>query len=379
MKTRLSLAFATLVLVSSKLLAQNGTPLDASVCFSDLLRNHYDFTQNVDLRYRLFSLWNQDLYEASKEDNSVWTPYGGASYGKSTQKILRELQVNNQSIDYNKVTAIHVASLDKQAAGIINHCLDRLTSGYGVSTKVDIEDARYLNLTIYWRSPENGPLRFRKQQIFNGIVLDDNRSHPSVPLAASGWLSRWFDPQIPSGSSRTIRVERTGPYDRVKFSFTVSPDITFEDVFVEPAPEKVVYVKTQRANHPVTDQAYQHEWVAQTWVDNNGLKQTYDDGHGHKHYKMTHEITDLEPDDPTAVFTYVHCYKYGSPQDFADLDGAVPPYATDALGQGAGTREAICSGWWQESGRSMKMSVQYQTTDFVPQTQRWQAWQQEKR
>lgn len=382
MRTSLLLAVVSIVVFCPRLPAQNGAPIDASVCFSDLLRNHYDFTQHVDLKYRLFSLWNQDLYEASKEDNSIWTPYGADDYGKSAQKILHELQVNNQSIDYNRVTAIHVASLDKQAAGIINHCLDRLTSGFGIFTKVEVEDERYLDLTIYWKSPEGEPLTIRKQEVFNATVLDDNRGHPDLPLPKqTGWFSgvipRWYDPQIPSGSSRSIRVERTGPYDRVIFRFTVSPDITFEDVPVEAVPEKVIYVPTPRSTHPVTKKDYQQEWIAQTWVDNNGLKQTYDDGHGHKHYRMTHEISELSGD-PTAVFSYVHCYKYGSPQDFADLDGASPPYATDAPGIGEGTREATCSGRWQETGRSIRMLVQYQTTDFVPNPQRWEPWQQGK-
>ena len=88
---------------------------------------------------------------------------------------------------------------------------------------------------------------------------------------------------------------------------------------------------------------------------------------------MTHNISEFE-DDPTAVFRVVRCEKYGGAQDYADLDGANPAWAGAAGGQGAGTAQAVCSGWWQETGRSMRMVVDYQITSFKPQSQTWQPW-----
>lgn len=363
---------ATVLLTAgTSLLAQSGRPIDATVCFSDLLQNHYDFSQNINMKYRLYSLWNRDLYEASKNDTSAGIGPANADYDQSTQKVLHELQENNQSTDFNKATALHVATLDPKASDIIKHCLNNLTSGYGIFTKVENEDERYLDVTIYWRSTEGHPLKFKKQEIFNGVVLDDHGSHPALPLISGSGRFSWGDPAIPSGSSRTIRIERKGPYDRVLLKFVTSPDLSFETIPAEPVSEKVVYVMKEVTKVSGVD--LHGEWVAQTWVNNNGLTQTFDDRHGHKHYAMKHNISELSHD-PTAVFTRVRCEKYGSPQDFADLDGATPYWNSFAPGQGVGTSSATCTGWWQETGRSMRMVADYQVTRYEPQLQKWAPW-----
>ena len=363
-----------------RVFGQHGEPVNANACFSDLLVNHYDFNQNTDIKFRLLSLWNQELYEKSRMDSALFTAYGAGNLNLSQDKVLRELEINDQSIDYNRVTAIHTTTLDQQATAIINNCINHLTSGYGIHSKVEIEDERYLDLTVYWDDPNGKPLKFKKQEIFNGNVLNDRGSHPTVPFVTTdtGYFSRWHDAEIPSGSSRTIRVERTGPYQQVVFNFVVSPDIVFAKISIDPVPEKVKYKKNQLAKNPLNDQPLHKEWVGRTWDQdsagsNNGLIQTSDDGNRHHHYAMAHSISEVS-DDPTAVFVRVICEKYGSAQDYADLDGAVPSYATSAVGQGVGTTKATCSGWWELPGRSIIMKVDYQVTSFVPENQTWSAW-----
>jgi hypothetical protein len=360
-------AVVALFLTAMPVMGQHGAPINANTCFSALLQNHYDFAQNKDIKYRLFSLWNKELYEDARMSSGMITAYGEGSLDASQTKVLRELQMNNQSIDYNVATAIHVASLDKDAAKIINHCLDDMTAGYGAFSKVEIEDERFLDLTIYWADPSGNPLKIKKQEIFNGIVLDDNKSHPTVPFGSG---KSWSDYEIPSGSSRSVRVERTGPYQQVIFNFVVSPNISFEKIVVAPVAEKVEYTKRGKDTDPITGQPLYREWLAQTWVNNNGLVQTSDDGHGHKFYKMTHNVSEIT-DDPTAVFTQVACEKFG---DFNNLDGAVPPWAATAIGQGQFTKDASCSGWWQETGRNMKMKAWAQVTGYETRNITWQPW-----
>ena len=158
-----------------------GSPVNVNSCYSDLLRNQFDFSQHTSIKYRLFSLWSKDLYEQSKMDSSLFTAYGAGGLDGSQTRVLREMQMNNESVDYDRATAIHAALLDPAAAQIINHCLDTLTSGTGVHTKLVIEDERYLDLTIYWNSNAGTPLKFKSQEIFNGIVLDDKGSHRPCP------------------------------------------------------------------------------------------------------------------------------------------------------------------------------------------------------
>ncbi len=363
-------AMIAIVFLNQFALAQYGAPVNAEVCFSDLLQNHYDFNENVDLKYRLLSLWDRQLYEDSKMNSAMYTAYGMGNLDASQAKVVRELQMQNQSIDYNRATAVHVARLDPQASAIINHCLDRLTSGFGAFSTIEREDERYIDLTISWRDTSGRPLKFKKQEIFNGYVLDDNKTHPTVPFLSAGWYS---DPEIPSGSSRSIRVERTGPYQRVIFNFVVSPEIGFKSIHVDPVPERVTYRQIPVGKNLLSGLPLHSEWVAQTWVNNNGLVQTWDDGNGHKHYRMDHDISEVDQD-PTAVFTSVICEKYGAPSDFADLDGANPPWASIAVGQGAGTRKATCYGWWQNTGRSIIMKADYQLTGFEPVSHTWQPW-----
>ena len=364
-----------LLLTSVTAVAQNGQPIDTTACFSDLLKNRFDFEQNADLKYRLLSLWNRELYESSKSDSAIFGVYGADNFEASLQKVLRELQEKNQSIDYNKATSLHAARLDPNAAAVINPCLERRTSGYGIYTTIEVEDQRYFDVKISWKSKDGGSLKFKKQEIFNGVVLDDNKSHPTLPLALpDGVLPQLFDPEIPSGSSRTVRVERSGPDQPVIFKFSVSPNIPFETITVAPVPEKVIYVKNERKTNRTTDQPLKAEWIAQTWVNNNGLVQTYDLGDTKKHYRITHHMDEIEKD-PTAVFTNVRCEKYGEPADYADLDGANPSWATIAPGIGDGTRDASCTGWWIKTGRSIKMVATYQLTEYEPQKQKWPAWE----
>jgi hypothetical protein len=89
---------------------------------------------------------------------------------------------------------------------------------------------------------------------------------------------------------------------------------------------------------------------------------------------MTRNMDEIAPDDRTAIFTSVTCEKYSEPKDFADLDGATPHYADTASGSGVGTRQASCSGWWQEAGRKIKMVVEYKVTRFEPQKVPWVPW-----
>lgn len=359
------ITIAVLFVTTLPAMAQHGAPLDANSCFSSLLQNHYDFSQHEDIKFRLFSLWNRDLYEESKINGGILTPYGAGNLDTSQSKVWRELQENNQSLDYNKVTAIHVASLDPQAKEIIDDCLKRLTSGYGAFTTVEVEDERYLNLTIYWRDPSGNPLKIKKQELFNGNVVDDHGSHPTVPFVSG---SRWSDYQIPSGSSRSVRVERTGPYQRVIFSFVVSPDISFEKIYVDPVPEKVTY--TKKYLNVDTHGPLYREWIAATWVNNDTLVQTWDDGAGHKHYRWTRNISDIT-DDPTAAFSYVLCEKSGP---FSDLDGATPPWAGSANGQGVNTKQAVCSGWWQNTGVNVKMRTWVTITGYDSTSHTWEPW-----
>ena len=82
-------------------------------------------------------------------NSAMYTAYGMGNLNKPSQaKVVRELQMQNQSIDYNRATAVHVARLDPQASAIINHCLDRLTSGFGAFSTIEREDERYIDLTI---------------------------------------------------------------------------------------------------------------------------------------------------------------------------------------------------------------------------------------
>ena len=41
-----------------------------------------------------------------------------------------------------------------------------------------------------------------------------------------------------------------------------APDISFETITAEPVPEKVIYIKGQLYQNPLTDQPYHKDWTA---------------------------------------------------------------------------------------------------------------------
>jgi hypothetical protein len=356
------------VALARNAIGQYGQPISVGACFSNLLRDNYDFRQNTKLKYQLLTFWDNELYEASKTHNDLYTAYGADTFDHSQDKVQRELMSNNVSIDYDRDTAFRREVLDPQASKMFKDCLDSMTSGFGAFTTVINENERYSDVTIRWRGTSGEPLKLRTQEVFNGNVLDDNGTHPRQLFKKEGL----FDPEIPSGSSRTVRLERTGPYQQIVIRLIVSPDIGFQNLYIDPVPERVDYTYVSVSTQPGTVDPNFHMWGPQRVSENgNGLQQ-YDPNpptpYFH-HYRMRHDISELSKD-PTAVFDAYHCDKVGA---YSDFDGA--PGAATTVHPG-GSTVAECTGWWQDVGlnATMSMSVTWHTTGYLKRSHTWQAW-----
>lgn len=328
-----------------------------TACFSQLLVDKVDFTENTKLKYALYSLWNSQLYDSAKQSGALnATGYGDLNYDQSHLKTLNELQVHEENIDYDRATALHTAMLDPQAGGIIKSCLASLSSKYGAWAYVEVEDERFIHVVVHWTSTDGLPLKIRSQSITGGAVVDDGGTHPSLPIPQdTGFFARFFDPDISSGSSKSFRIQRDNPYATVSVKFNLSPGISLDDDLppMPPVPEKLHYRTVVHSGEP---------GLAHTFLHGLG---------GNGSWVLTDKITDLTAD-PTAVFTSVLCNKVAN-GPHTRLERATPEWwGINVQGLGVGTREASCSGFTDEfQGTTIGIAVQYQVTGLVADKVPW--------
>jgi hypothetical protein len=347
-----ALMFVLVSLSPYSAFAQHGEPIDVNQCFSNILVDRRTDYSNQRLRYALLASWSRDSYESAKASGSITSLLpqapGIASFEASDEARLKELHSNNESLDYDRVTASSVAWLDPQAGQIIKSCLDaKIHSGFGLSSVVYIDNERDVTLILYWNwAPGGTPVLVKTKHIANATVTDDSGKHPQQLMTPHTVFSDWGKMSY----STSITLLRTKLDRDIVINIETDPDVGAQHIVIPKAPVKENCV-------PALQTADKFGTPYQVTVSSlaEQLTPVRDDGSGHKFVDYNLDITSL-PNGKDGIIDAVSCRK-SSPTLYADI--------TNAVGEHPSGTTAICHGWYQNLGSTFEMHVTWHKTGYV--------------
>jgi Skp family chaperone for outer membrane proteins len=369
--------------------AQSFGALDVKSCFSDILVDKSVDKRDVNVRYSLQQQWSRDLYEKAKQSNTLTVWIDGAtgqdSYEASNEKRLQEMYKMSLDYNYSSNTAAYRARLNPQAKDIITRCLDSLGAKRGIVLYwvpfVHSDDPTLIDLELRFQyHPTDKPLHVQTKRIDNAEVLDDNHGHPA-DLFARSWNplhSHIFDyDELMPYESRFVTLKRKTPADTVTIQITTDPNLSVPPITIEPEPRPQecgpVVITQDDASRPLRVE------IPDIAIDNPGYYILNKDGKPSPEgngvsFRVQENLAALVPPDAdmsTAMITNTKCQRWGSPVDY--MDWTYPndkfPLNTCCLGEvnnvvAPDGLVATCRGWWQNPGRHIKMTIDWQKTGF---------------
>lgn len=362
---RLSVLFASVCIPTSGW--AQGPTINIQQCFSDILVDKTYAISNVDVRYALQEAWSKDLYESAKAEGKLniivkGLPVG-ASYDQANDKVQKERYQRSEDLNYSSYRALSRASLDPAAREIIEHCLDKASIsqfGYSYIPWVHAEDPTLITLQMFWTWPSATPIEITTLRIDGATVEDDGKSHPQR-LFDYSLLHLWkvvsYDKVYPN-QSRSVTLKRARPDDSITISLETNPNIKLPPVTI-PGEEKPKACVPTTTTADEWGTAFEKKFSFDTsqFTTKNSAGQPIPLGNGAR-WDYSVNLKDQGIVDEDATITGVMCTKFGAPSDYMELWGANPPWSSSAPGSYQGLT-ATCSGWWQNAGRAVQMTVTY--------------------
>lgn len=356
--------------------AQTGSgPLDVRSCFSNILVDTTISKTDKNVRYALQQQWNRSMFEEAKRSNTLSAWIDGVTVqdtdASTNVKRVEEMYKMQEDYSYSSNAALYRASLNPQAKDIITKCLGSLAAQRGLGVYwvpwVHYDDPTLIDLEFRFQyNPTTTKLHVGTKRIDNATVEDDQGSHPTKLF---DWSIHNFHPfdydVVMPYESRFVTLRRKKPGDAVTIQVETTPNLSITPITIEgePNPEtcQPVMVGVNPMNQPLH-------------VDINGLlidedKYLMKDAQGRPipegngaAFKISIPLASQYPEDTDftgAQITNVICERQGQPQDFMDWTFA----PTCCLGRINGVAEGlsgVCRGWWQNRGRHIKMSIDWQ-------------------
>jgi len=340
--------------------AQHGEPLDVAQCFPQMLVDHKIDLSHTSVRYAVLSYWNEDVFHAAQQGGqlSVLLPKVqvplSLSYNQSDEERVKEIYSNNESLAYDHDTASGSTFLDPQAGQAIRDCLaakTRRSYGFNYAAYTDTPWRTTLELFWIW-TPSETPIQVRTKTISNAVVVDDNRKHPNslFPGAYLGF-SDWGSFAPPTS---LVTLERQDANEPIIINLETKPNVGALHIVIPPVSPKEQCTPVQK-----TEDQFGTKYTAGNQVLADSLPVVSDDGRGHKFFDFSLDISS-QPNGHNGIIRSIACRKVGSPQDFMEFTGGVV--------QG---NVAHCYGWWQSTGRSIRIDVDWYKTGYSCTSSPW--------
>jgi hypothetical protein len=357
--------------------AQKGSgPLDVRACFSDILVDTSIDKRDTRVRYAIQEQWSRDLYEAAKQSNTLTAWIDGVtvqdSYETTNNKRLLEMYKMSAEYNFSSNAALYHASLNSQAKDIINRCLDSLAARRGLGLYwvpwVHSEDPTLIDLELRFQyHPTLTPLHVQTKRIDKAVVEDDNRQHPSKLFIR--------DVLMPY-ESRFVTLKRENPGDTVTVQVVTNPNLSVPPITIEgeAAPQECrpVQVNVNEWNQPlhveITDLLIDRDEYLMRDPKGNPIPE----GNGAA-FKIAIPLQSRYPegtDFTDAQITSVICERIGSPVDYMDWSNA-PMCCLGRVNGIVDGLTGICRGWWQNRGRHIKMTIDWQRLGFQCTAHEW--------
>ena len=343
--------FVVVILFPYSTFAQHGEPFDASKCFPKILQDTRTDYTHKQLKYALLSTWSRETYQDAKASGSITSLLPklpiGASFEASNEARLKEMASNNESLDFDQITATSAAWLDPQAGAIIKECLDdQVRSGYGLSSVVFVDNERDVTLMLYWNwSPGGTPVLIKTKLIENAVVTDDSGKHPKQLLPPHMVFSDWGKLSY----SAPISIRRTNLDKDIVINIETDPDVGAQHIVIPKVPLKQNCVEAKETTDKFGT-PYTH--VESKYFEQ--LQLVRDDGNGHKFVDYNVDIAKVK-DGTDGVIDAVGCRK-SSNTLYAEVSNPV--------GDFSGT-VATCHGWFQNLGSQMELRVNWYKTGYA--------------
>lgn len=373
-----------LIVSATSVSAQQTGPLDVRACFSSILVDVTVNKQDTNVRYAIQQQWSRDLYETAKRSNTLSGWIDGVevsdSYEATNTKRLQEMYKMKADYNYSSNSALYHAALNPQAKSIITKCLDSLGATRGIGLYwvpwVHTEDPTLIDLEFRFQyKPLDKPLHVSTKRIDNAVVEDDDGKHPSELF---GWTIShpfYYNVVMPY-ESRFLTLRRKSPGDVITINVTTDPNLNVPPITIEgePQPEDCApFANTKNAfDQPLHADVKAILVDEDRWLMKDAQGHPIPEGNGVS-FRVAYDLPDLYPKDEdftNAQITNVYCERTGSPVDFMDWTYNKSCCAAGETGTAEGLT-AICRGWWQDRGRHINMSIDWQRLGFKCTSHEW--------
>jgi hypothetical protein len=366
--------------------AQKGGPLDVRACFSDILVDTTVSKSDKNVRYALQQQWNRSMYEEAKRSNTLTAWIDGVTvedtYAMANIKRVDEMYRIREDYSYSANAALYRASLNPQAKDIITKCLDVLAARRGLGLYwvpwVHNADPTLIDLEFRFQyHPTTTKLHIATKRIDNATVEDDKGSHPTklFDWSAHNLHPIDYDVLMPY-ESRFVTLRRKKPGDFVTIQIETTPNLSVTPITIdgEPNPGEChpVMVAVNAMNQPL------HVDINDLLIDED--KYLMKDANGRPipegngaAFKISIPLTSQYPDGTDftgAQITNVICERQGQPQDYMDWTYAPTCCLVRVSGVAEGLN-GVCRGWWQNRGRHIKMSIEWQRLGVQCNSHEW--------
>jgi hypothetical protein len=329
--------------ISTTSFAQVASQLDISSCFNGLLQKQVDYRSDTRLALATLSQINSTNYEVMKHDASLAGQYGilsgSANYSDFNDKRSTYFQQNQLSLQYYQSISLSTRTLDTEAYGTINKCIDTVAaSTYGFRYLYLINNRTDAAIQFFWQGTPGSPPTID--------IVDSYLDNANAKNTGAGdsklypYVSRLqlFTPYPTIGlSSPVIILTRKDPDKDIRISLTTRPPVStgFITIPKVPAPTKEPICKTvfDREN-PATKTPY---ILTQTFNTNNYIG----DRHG---------CSDC------AGFVV----GFNTPGLIWQIDKTTEDHVWVDFCSGEGTTHAQCSGYQNANPKNITMTAHYQ-------------------
>jgi hypothetical protein len=383
----LELTFVLTVLGVGAASAQKSGPLDVRSCFSEILVDTTIDKRNTNVRYAIQEQWSKDLFEEAKRSNTLTAWIDGVtvqdSYEAANSKRLHEMYSMAANYNFSSNAALYHASLDPQAKDIITHCLDGLAARRGIGLYwvpwVHSEDPTLVSLELRFQyHPTQTPLHVQTKRIDGAVVEDDDKKHPTKLFDWSVANLHPFDYDVLMPyESRFVTLRRQNPSDTITVEVVTNPNLSVPPITIEGEPKPQTCephaFNMNEFNQPL------HVEVTDLLIDRDDYLMRdprgnpIPEGNGAA-FRIAIPLQSQYPDGTdftNAQITNVVCQRIGSPMDFMDWTYAPSCCLVSVTGKAEGLT-GVCRGWWQNRGRHIKMSIDWQRLGYQCTSHDWQ-------
>ncbi len=377
-----TLVFGILIIlsaVSQPAHADNGGPLSVSSCFSDILVDKQINTQNIDVRNAIHEQWSRDLYDEAKRSNTLAIWVNGVtaqdSYTSSDVHRMKEyFEKNSEFVQSSRISSYR-ARLNPQAQKIISDCLNAqiIKNGLGLYwiPYVHSDDPTLIDLEFRFQyQPATTRLHILTKHLDNAVVL--TKGHPK-----SDTLFPPTDNVVIAYQNRSVRLKREKPGDKVTIVIETTPNLSIPPIEIEGESDPQICsfgeIRNDEHGNPLHAEVNDILIDEDKWLMKQGGR-PIPEGNGAS-FKVSIPLDSQYPqgtDFEEASIYQVGCSRQGDPRDFFDWTYDKPGQC--CLAAIAGRAEGlngVCRGWWQNRGRRIKMTIDWQRFGYQCTSHEW--------